>query len=218
MELTDKIDYSTCEKIYSSVQSYGEKSANCSTVRRLRKKDRYIVVKRVNTPEKIPALYIYIFKKKGGFTWFSFVELKGSEGSSFLCNMAQSRDYVIIKSHLISRFMERHGWSGDRQSCEEYILMKSFLLWYDTDKVTGEINAYFDGGMFLGHQECNIKILSTYIDESIMHKNQKIKAKWQELKLRDSKRVADLKYNPSTKFIIDCFDEIKMETRMTIEK
>lgn len=218
MELTDKIDYATCEKVYALAMDYGEKSANASAIKKLKKKKNCITIKRVNTPEKVPVMYIYLFNNKSKLTWFSFVELKGDEGTSFLCGMAQNRGYVIIKSHLISRFMERHGWSGDRESCEEYILMRSFLLWYDVDKVTNEINAYFDGGMFLGHLEGRIKILSTYIDESIMYKNQKIKAKWQELKLRDSKRVADLKYNPTTKFIIDCFDEIDMGTRKTVER
>ena len=218
MEFTDKIDRETCKKLFDSVESYGERSANSSTIKKLRKRNKYVVVKRVNTPEKIPALYIYIFNKKGGFTWLSFVELKGDEGSSFLCTMAQSQNYIIIKSHLISRFMERHGWDGDRQSCEEFILMRSFLLWYNTDPYTNEINAYFDGGMFLGHQEDGIKIMRTYIDESIMYQNQKIKAKWQELKIREAKRIADLKYNPATKHIIDCFDEINMETRKILEK
>lgn len=218
MELTDKIDYATCKKIYTWAREYGERSVRDSTIKKLRKQNKGVLIKRVNTPEKIPVLYIYLFKKKHDFTWFTFVELKGEEGSSFLCGMANSWKYVIIKSHLISRFIERHGWNGDRQSCEEYILMKTYLLWYDVDKYTKEINAYFEKGMLLGTLENDIYVMRTYIDESVMHTNQKIKAKWQELKILDAKKIAELKFNRETKEILDCFDEIEMSTRKNLSK
>lgn len=88
---------------------------------------------------------------------------------------------------MFSRYIKRHGWDGDRESCENYILIHTFLLWYDIDKYTNEVNCYFDDGMLLGHVSDGVINLNTYIDDSIMHRNQKIKEKWLKLRLNEAK-------------------------------
>lgn len=218
MELTENLDLKTYRKVFETARDYGGKSVQCDFIKKLWKKQDCVIVKRVNTPEKIPAIYVYVKtpseKKKNSFkySWFTFVELKGEEGSSFLCSTGKFDRPVIVKSHVISRYIERHGWSKSRESCENYFLMKSVLLQQDIDKYTNEINMAFDNGMLLGYlREDGMQVINTYISMDIMHSNQKIKARYQELKLKEAKRNADLWYNPLFKCIIDKLDSLDYE-------
>lgn len=213
MELTDNLDRDTLKKLHLAAKEYGEKSIDCKTVKRLwKKKKDSVIIKRVNTPEKIPVTYIFLKNNNGKKFWFSFVCLKGREGTSFVCEMKEMDCIIVFKSHVFKRYRERHGWEGDLEDCENHILLHSFLLWYDVDKYTGEVNAYFDNGMFIGKYDKEEKImrLNTYIDESIMYKNQKIRAKWQALQLDDARKYAYSLFESDFVEIINKIDNLEL--------
>lgn len=179
------MSYSDCRTIYEKVRMYGSRSLNDKSMQRLiKKKQNAVVFKRVNTPEKIPALYMYIFEKKKAIC-YTFVILNGTDGDSFLCSRLDKRNYMVITGHLISRYIERHGWCGSREACENYIIAQTMLLWCDHDKSTNEIAAYFDDGLMLGRMEDGMHVFKTYIHSKNMFDNQRVKAKWQELRIKD---------------------------------
>lgn len=185
-------DLQSYEKIIKAAHNYGEKTMFCDTMKKLWKRGVQVVIKRVNTPEKYPTAYVFVKgdkgpnKRDGWFHYFTFVMLKGKEGSSILTSDREGT-IKIFKSHAISRFISRHGWNGDRESCENYIMLHTLVACLDIDPYTNEINEYFADGMFLGCVKDGIQYINTYIDDSIMHRNQKIKEKWLKLRLNEAK-------------------------------
>lgn len=216
MEIDENTSKEECSRLYKLACEYGERSMNSKDIRKAWKKGDYVIIKRVNTPEKIPVVYIYLKNEKVPshmYTWFSFVCLKGKEGTTFVCSLKETCKLIVIKSHLVSRYMERHGWDGDRESCEDHILLHSVLLWYDIDKSTGEVCSYFDDGLFLGSFGDGTLTLRTYVDKSSLYQNQKVRAKWQELKLKDARRMLENLYDPVFAGIVRKLDNIKTNSQ-----
>ena len=212
MKLTENISRDECAALFESARPYGEQSLRGTKMTKVWRKKKCVIMNRVNTPEKIPALYIYFKndlskdKNNPGFNWLTFLVVEGAEGKSYLGRMRKDfhhHEYLMIKSHVFSRYAERHGWAGSREDLEEYILVNALLLWYDIDKYTGEVNAYFDDGMFLGYLKDGICYINTYVNEKTLYRNQKIKAKWQQLKLDDAKRNADYLFDPQLKNMLE---------------
>ena len=192
MEISENLDLQSYKKIIDAAHDYGERTMFCDTMKKIWKKGVQVVIKRINTPEKYPAAYIFVKEKQGKnkegwYHYFSYVFLKGKEGNSIMTSDSDGT-IKIFKSHAISRFMSRTGWTGGREDCENYIMLKSILACFDIDPYTNEINEYFSGGMFLGCVKDNIQYINTFIDEDIMYKNQKIKEKWLKLRLDDARK------------------------------
>ena len=209
MEISENLTAEEYRQLYEKVRAYGAYSLRDKKMQKLLKqKKRVVVFKRINTPEKIPAVYMYIIDGKYS-NWYSFVALKGIDGDSFLGRLGDREHFSIIKSHLVSRYIERHGWQGSRESCENYILAQTILMWCDHDRSTDEIASYFDDGLMLGHLVDGMMVFKTYVHKSNLSNNQKIKAKWQELKLNDIRRNANDYFPPIFTNNLDAIDNIK---------
>lgn len=218
MKITENETLETYKSLYESARKYGEKSINCDTIKKLWKKKDYIIVKRVNTPEKIPAVYIFIKNEHTGKSepnkvWFTFFELEGRYGKSYVGMM--NNKLFMLKSHVFDRFIERHGWAGGREECEDYFLLKMVLLYCDTDEYTREVNMAFDDGMLLGHYIDDMFIIRTYINISDMYNNQKIKTKYQQIKLKEAKLCAEYIFNPVFAAVLDKLENLKQVGEIT---
>lgn len=218
MKITENETLETYKSLYESARKYGEKSINCDTIKKLWKKKDYIIVKRVNTPEKIPAVYIFVKNENADGlepqkVWFTFFEIEGRYGKSYVGMM--NNKLFMLKSHVFDRFIERHGWVGSREECEDYFLLKMVLLYCDTDEYTREVNMAFDDGMLLGHYIDDMFIIRTYINISDMYNNQKIKTKYQQIKLKEAKLCAEYIFNPVFAAVLDKLENLKQVGEIT---
>ena len=179
-KLTEKSKYEYLDKAWNLVREYGERAVNAQDVKRAFKNGAQTVYRRVNTPEKLPALYVIVKGRKQGL-FMPFLIVEGSEGSSFVIKekMNDGYDYrlTVIHSHAIKRYVERHGWDGDIVDCENYLLDHMVITSRHEDTITHELLVYFDGGVFLGCVKDNICHLNTYVANQHLYPNQRLKSR-----------------------------------------
>lgn len=210
---TEKTDRNKIVSLLINAREYGLATMRASPTKKMWKSGAEVILKRVNTPEKIPAVYVFIRTdgkygtKKTRVTWFTFVEIQGSEGISFAGSLDGYEDVTIIRSHAVSRYMERHGWDGSRTECENHLLKKFIFTYRDIDKSTNEVSIYMDDGMMLGVLKNDIIYINTYIANSQMYSNQRTRSRFQEVKLNDAKiNMAEI-YSPHEKELINKLDK-----------
>lgn len=176
--ITEKSPYKDLISAWKEVNDYGERAANAKTVKDALKKND-IVFRRVNTPKKNQALYIIIKTKRRMFH-IPFLIVEGSEGRSFVAmqyEFGNERSLSVVHSHAINRYMERHGWDGSLEECENYILESLWVMSINTDKYTKDTIVYFDEGVFLGSEKDNICHLNTYVANQHLYPNQRLKSR-----------------------------------------
>lgn len=174
--LTEKSSYKELFDAWNEVNDYGCFAANERGTKKALKQKGVTLARRVNTPKKHRALYIYARpNKKVYFTSFLIVE--GSEGNSFVSMEDDKEKITIYHSHAINRYMERHGWDGSLEECENYILESLWVMSINTDKYTKETIVYFDDGVFLGSEKDNICHLNTYVANQHLYPNQRLKSR-----------------------------------------
>lgn len=178
-ELSEKSSFEDLMAAWGLVNDYGEAASNAREVQRAFKKGAKVVFRRVNTPEKLHALYI-IVKYKRQVMYMPFLIVEGSEGRSFVAreNNGKESDYLtVLHSHAVKRYIERHGFDGDLVDAENHILDGLWVSARNIDKYTKDMTVYFDDGMFLGSEKGGICHLNTYIANRQMYPNQRLQSR-----------------------------------------
>ena len=176
--LTEKSPYQDLLSAWKEVNDYGERAANAKSVKETLKKSN-VAYRRVNTPAKHRAFYI-IIKTKQRMYHMPFLIVEGSEGDSFVALEDEGKRnscLTILHSHAINRYIERHGWDGTVEECQEYLLDSMWVTARNIDKYTKEITVYFDNGVFLGAEKDNISHLNTYVANQHLFPYQRLKSK-----------------------------------------
>lgn len=171
--LTEKSPYKDLFAAWKEINDYGYFAANEKSTKKALKKKGVTLARRVNTPKKNRALYIYSRpNKKVYFTSFLIVE--GSEGDSFVTMEDDKEKMMVLHSHAINRYIERHGYDGTLEQCQCYILNYMMLTAQNVDTITKEVIVYFDEGVFLGCIKDNVTHLNTYVSNNRLYSNQRL--------------------------------------------
>lgn len=177
--LTEKSSYKDLLAAWKEVNDYGERAYNAKAVRQALKKSS-IVCRRVNTHDKHNALYIFIKTKVRLYT-MPFLIVQGSEGDSFVAledNVTSTNnELAMLHSHAVNRYIERHGWKGTKEECEEYLLGEMWVTSQHVDRYTKELFVYMDNGLFLGCIKDGISHLNTYVANQHLYPNQRLKSR-----------------------------------------
>ena len=155
------------------VNDYGYFAANEKNTKKALKKKGVTLARRVNTPKKHRALYIYARPNKRVY-YTSFLIVEGSEGDSFVSMEDDREKITIYHSHAINRYIERHGYEGTLEECQCYILNNTLLTTQNVDTITKEVVVYFDEGVFLGCIKDNVTHLNTYVSNNRLYSNQRL--------------------------------------------
>jgi hypothetical protein len=171
--LTEKSSYKDLLAAWKDVNSYGHFAANEKGTKKALKKKGTTLARRVNTPNKNRALYIY--SRQGGMVYFtSSLIVEGSEGDSFVSMEDDKEKMTILHSHAINRYIERHGYEGTLEQCQCHILNNTLLTTQSVDTITKEVVVYFDEGVFLGCVKDNVMHLNTYVSNNRLYTNQRL--------------------------------------------
>lgn len=171
--LTEKSSYKDLLSALKEVNDYGYFAANEKSTKKALKQKGVTLARRVNTPKKHRALYIYAKpNKKVYFTSFLIVE--GSEGDSFASMDGDKQTITVYHSHAINRYIERHGYDGTLEECQCYILNNTLLTTQNVDTITKDVVVYFDDGVFLGCIKDNVTHLNTYVSNNRLYSNQRM--------------------------------------------
>lgn len=180
-KLTENSPTKSLIKAWADVSDYAEHAMR--PIRRELKRRGRTIVKRVNTPDKTPALYIFFTHKHGG-TSMAGLLVSGSEGTGVVSSAGdvrqsadEMRDIFILRSHAVNRYMERHGWEGTFEQCQEYLFANLVISPQNIDKYTGEAIVYFGGGVFLGTYKDNRCSLNTWVRNTQLYTNQRLISK-----------------------------------------
>lgn len=183
-KLTEKSTYDELLEAWKDVNEYGERAGNSKKLNRIFRKNKVNdVFMRVNTPLKHKAMYLFSRARptKEGGIYFPFLIVEGSEGESFVAmenDGTNTKQYItVIHSHAINRFIERHGWNGTKEKCEDYILRGMWVSSRNIDQYTNEVVVYFDGGVFLGHLKDDVCHLNTYVANQRLFPNQRLQSR-----------------------------------------
>ena len=177
--LTEKSSYEDLYKAWQEVNDYGERAANAKAVKDDLKKHK-VAYRRVNTPSKHRAFYIFA-KGKHQMFHMPFLVVEGSEGDSFVClediGSKTRGTLAILHSHAINRYIERHGFDGTLEECQEYLLNSMWVTSQHVDKYTDELFVYLDNGLFLGCIKDKISHLNTYVANQHLFPYQRLKSR-----------------------------------------
>lgn len=178
-KLTEKSPYEDILSAWKEVNDYGERAANAKAVKEALKKSK-IAFRRVNTPAKHKALYVFVATKRMMYH-MPFLVVEGSEGDSFVAleDMGGGRkdSLAMLHSHAVNRYIERHGWNGTLEECQEHLLCDMWVTSQHVDTVTKELFVYFDEGLFLGCIKDGISHLNTYVANQHLFPYQRLKSR-----------------------------------------
>lgn len=171
--LTEKSSYKELFDAWNEVNDYGCFASNEKNTKKALKQKGITIARRVNTPKKHRALYIYA-RPKDKVYFTSFLIVEGSEGDSFVAMEDDKEKMTVLHSHAINRYIERHGYDGTLEQCQCYILNYTMLTAQNVDTITKEVVVYFDEGIFLGCIKDNICHLNTYVPNNRLYSNQRL--------------------------------------------
>lgn len=171
--LTEKSPYKDLLSAMKEVNNYGFFAANEKSVKKALRQKGVTLARRVNTPKKNRALYIYARPNKKVY-YSSFLIVEGNEGDSFVSMDGDKQNITVYHSHAINRYIERHGFDGTLEQCQCHILNNTLLTTQNLDTITKEVIVYFDEGVFLGCIKDNITHLNTYVPNNRLYSNQRL--------------------------------------------
>lgn len=171
--LSEKSSYKDLLSAWNEVNNYGYFASNEKSTRKALKKKGVTVARRVNTPKKNKALYIYARPNENVY-FTSFLVVEGSEGESFVTMEQDKERMTMLHGHAINRYIERHGYDGTLEQCQCYILNNTLLTTQNVDTITKEVVVYFDEGVFLGCIKDNVTHLNTYVPNNRLYTNQRL--------------------------------------------
>lgn len=164
-------EFSPLEKIdkaLQSVQDYCNAALRSPIVKKAMKRGDKEIYRRVNTPDKVPAVYAMSLFNKLYYTR-SFAVLEGRDGDAFASRvMCSSGAYkaVVIHSHAIKRYIERHHFEGTLEQAQRKILTTLGNNARIPDNMSESSYIDFDGGVFL----CIVKDKILHFNTFIMHR------------------------------------------------
>lgn len=106
------------------------------------------------------------------------------ERTTFVHMAGDGKTIMLLYAHAIEQYIERHGWDGTLEECRNHINMGLMLTCGEYDKITGECEAYFDGGLFLGEKKGDIFRYKTFIMNRQCKPNQRMHSLNAENELR----------------------------------
>ena len=171
--LTEKSPYKDLLAAWKEVNNYGYFAANEKNTKKMLKQKGVVVARRVNTPKRNKALYLYT-KTNLNVYFTSFLIVEGSEGDSFVTMEDNMENMTIIHGHAINRYIERHGWEKTLEECQNYILNYTLMTTQNVDTITKETMVYFDEGVFLGVVKGKIFHYNTYLPNQRLFTNQRL--------------------------------------------
>lgn len=171
-------DRSVLEKKLFAIKDYGIRRLCSVKIKKLAKQNKPFFMQRVNTPEGIPALYVYrlVDAKKHHYfnSSYMIIEDKVYGGESYVFLGVDA--VFTIHYHAIKRYYERHGFNGSMEECIAFVLesLKDFCI--EEDEYTDDFSIYFDDGLFLGTVKDDVYRIRTYINEKECrkHDNQRL--------------------------------------------
>ena len=193
--LTENITKDELEEAIRSVEAYAYVTVgNPKVFRALRTgADKYY--HRVNTPEKIPALYIY--RRFGERVQHrAFVVLQGPEGDSFARKVTTNDKHIqikIIHGHAINRYIERHHFEGTLEMAQRKILNELKMSYVVPDGTSDTLYIDYDGGVFLCTMNDGILHMRTFIMHRQCKPIQRLRALESERKLTEIKNDLGIK-------------------------
>ena len=105
----------------------------------------------------------------------------GSEGTSLAFKVdAMTKDstkhgeLLVLRSHAINRYIERHGFEGTFEQCQEYIFMNLAVNPQTVDEYTREVFAYFNQGIFIGKYEDHRCTFHTWVKNTQLYSRQRL--------------------------------------------
>lgn len=186
--LTEKSPYKDLYKAWNIVNDYSERAMRAKEMRSSFKNKDELFCRECNAPGKIPALYIVSYDKINKcYVNMPFLIVEGSEGRSFVAgqgNHVTDKNLIIIRSHAVSRYIERHGWEGKREDCERYLLSYMWVVCREEDSITKEFWEYFDEGLFMGYYNNGIYYTNTYVANQHLYPNQRLSSLRMEKDIR----------------------------------
>jgi len=109
------------------------------------------------------------------------VLVDGSEGTSVVTtsggisqNVNEMHDIFILRSHAVNRYMERHGFDGTFDQCQEYLFANLVVNPQNLDPYTKEVVIYFNHGLFLGTFKDNRCVVNTWVKNTQLYINQRL--------------------------------------------
>ena len=175
-KLTEKSSYEDLNAAWWKVENYTS-SAMRPTEGKFNKNTR-VIFRRVNTPEKIPALYLFAKERRDvRIMTLSMLLVEGSEGTTVVTkslNDGSNESLFMLRSHAVNRYMQRHGFSGDYETCQEYLMSNLWINSQNVNKYTQELIIYFNGGVFLGNIKDKVYYVNTYVLNPHLYPNQRL--------------------------------------------
>ena len=166
MNLTEKSSYDELHAALQAAMDYSRYNANSQAVRRAYKLGKQKVWVRVNTPEKIPVLYLHRFFPKGIGTR-TFLVVQGSEGDSYVSlevNQHERNPHLtILRAHAINRYIERRQFQGSIEEATRTLINGLGVNDTERDSFGTTYYTYFDGGTFLCTFADNVFTFQTFI-------------------------------------------------------
>ena len=175
MTLTENTGFEELKRAFLNAVEYGKRSANSPKIMRIFRKGGNHVFHRVNTPDGIPVVYVFHVNGKR-MVYDVLLVLQGSEGETFADYYFPTNEIVMIHSHAINRYMERHGFQGSVGECQKHIILNTEMQSIVCDEITDERKIYFDGGCFLGYQDGNIYHMKTFVMNRQLYPNQRMES------------------------------------------
>lgn len=140
-----------------SAIEYSSRNVLCQAVRKAAKLGKKRVICRVNTPDKVPAMYIHDIFPKMVIGTRTFIMVDGAEGYGLVTaskNPDTGKMYLsVLHSHAINRYIERRHYTGTVEEAQLHIINGIMVNVSAEDLLNETQYLYFDGGTFL----CNLK-------------------------------------------------------------
>lgn len=148
-------------------EDYSHRSLNNHKVHKMFRSGHTTVFHRVNTPEKIPVLYIFFLYRR--MIWSrTFLVLDGYEGDAFAGYVEADRkvsniEFQVIHSHAINRYIQRSKFKGTLKDAQRKILTDLIANYSVADGTDDTIYINYDNGVFLCNCDNGVMHLRTFI-------------------------------------------------------
>lgn len=175
-----------------SATEYSSRNVQCQAVRKAVKLGKKRVVCRVNTPDKIAAMYIHDIFPKYIVGTRTFLVVDGAEGYGFVSASREAdtgKFYLsVLHSHAINRFIERRHFTGTLEQAQLYIINGIMINASAEDLLNETQYLYFDGGTFLCNLKDGIHHIRTFVMNRQLYPAQRMKSLTSEKETEKLKR------------------------------
>ena len=182
-----------------SALEYSNRNVQCDKVRKAAKAGKKRVVCRVNTPDKVAAMYIHDIFPKYTIGTRTFLVVDGAEGFGFVSASREAttgKFYLsVLHSHAINRYIERRRYTGTLEQAQIHIINGIMVNASAEDQLNETQYLYFDGGAFLCNIKDGIQHIRTFVMNRQLHPNQRMKSLTSEKETEKMKREFSFLYH-----------------------